>query len=319
MDSETIENLFDMMPAVVCTAGSNIIATGGRITPLLSESVMGKALFDHMDPFDVIRYTARFFSDERAGNFCFSLRGLYGFSYGAAFFRKVLDRRFAVVLLFENICDDIEDIVRSFALDAKLQSGYDLLLELSKLDEDSEAATSGIDVIDAKGVTEMLVDHGYCPDLYIRTIGNKEGEITDIPLDVPRKAFLLLVMLIIRTLDIVSVQRAVSVRLTRLSDRLEMRFVTDATAVKNTDCDICGLISSCPASEIFLSLIEYTCSLYNATLDVLPAKNCKSLSLVLTFFDDIPEALDFKSADSLLGLDGDIEFIWGVINAVSDT
>lgn len=319
MDSETIENVFDMMPAVVCTAGSNIIATGGRISPPLSETVIGKALFDHMDPFDVIRYTAHFYSDDSKVSLGFSLEGFFSFKYGIALFKSILNRRFAVVLLFENICDDIEDMVRCFALDGKLQSGYDLLLELSKLDEDSEAAASGIDIIDAKGVTEMLVDHGYCPDLYVSTVGNKEGEITDIPLNVPRKSFLLLVMLIIRTLDIVSVQRAVSVRLTRLSDRLEMRFVTDAMAVRNTDCDICGLISSCPSSQIFLSLIEYTCILYNATLDVLSTKDCESLSFVLTFFDDVPEALDFKSADSLLGLDGDIELLLKLINAVSDT
>ena len=319
MNKYSIENILNEVPAVVCTAGSNIIAVQDKTSAGLSDSIMGRALFDHMDPCDIVKFSAHFY-DERIENiFRFALWGFSPFSYGIAVFRKILKRRYAVVFLFEDRSDDVESMASVLSKNAEAYTGYELLSAFTHMNDMHSEKSSDIHVIDAVEVAEYLIDHGYCSNLYIRTLKDplSKKEIRSMLLNVPRCVFLQIIMLTLRILEALSVRRAVKLSFYKFADSLEMRFVTDRIRLQNAVSDAEELIESCPATGVYVGLLEYVCRLYNARADVFTDEGSGSFSLILTFYNDAPDLLDFKSCDFLEGIDEELEAVAKITDLIT--
>ena len=305
------ENNFYVMPAVICTAGSNIIAVGDKAPA----SLMGIEIFDHMEPFDIVKFSAHLYADNMAEAFAFPLTGLPDFSLGVAVFKKMFQRRYAVILLTDNEERDRESIRRLCE-----ESGEDEFFScFARLDAGPVAGSIDVDVIDVVGICEYLTDHGHCPNLYVRTSvrPSESDTIPEIPLNVPRSAFLNIMMLMISSINEICAQRAVHLKICKLNDRLEMRFAFNKPCSDGAVTHIGGLIESCPKCGVYISLLEYICRLYNADIDAFTSADDEKISLVLTFYEDAPELHDFKSCDSLEGIYEDVERIGKLIALIT--
>ena len=314
VDSKILNFDLEEMPAVVCTAGSYILKRNSFVEDLRGKFEEGRALFDSMEPRDVLRFDACFAAWKSAEVFTFPLSASGRYTKGCAMFSTVLGHRLAVVLL--EGAGNSGLLQRALKMSPRERESFccSNIKSILSVPDHLPLAGERDSVMDIKTAARRVLSNfsnmKRAADFTFTITENAEMERTAyMPCEMPLRAFVQAAVQMLFIATAVSAERSAELRLCKYNMQAELRVITElesGLSVSSAE----ALSRLYPEIAANISVCTYAAGLFNSSFTVCCHRDEKKLSLVLSIGAGEYGDVDFKSRDCFAELLRDFDFAY---------